>query len=286
MKRLHHILPIVLASLMQALPLCAQQPVAREVTNVKMIGIGPSNILDTYLSPEHYNGFELRFIDQAERHKITTSSTPSSMGLCYSPESSNWTTTLTHQAQISYSKPRSEDANYLYGLYSFILARQRHWHLMGNRLELKAGAQGEIGGGFLYNTRNGNNPAQARAYLNIAPNASARYLFNIRKMRAAVQYEVALPLLGVLFSPNYGQSYYELFSKGNYDHNIVFTTPFNAPTLRQMLSFDFTVKDHIFRIGYLGDFQQAKVNSLKYHAYSHLIILGYVHRFQIQKIRQ
>ena len=126
---------------------------------------------------------------------------------------------------------------------------------------------------------------QARAYLNIAPNASARYLFNIRKMRAAVQYEVALPLLGVLFSPNYGQSYYELFSKGNYDHNIVFTTPFNAPTLRQMLSFDFTVKDHIFRIGYLGDFQQAKVNSLKYHAYSHLIILGYVHRFQIQKIR-
>ena len=111
MKRLHHILPIVLASLMQALPLCAQQFATREVTNVKLIGLGPANILDTYLSPEHYNGFELRFIDQAERHKIAPSSTPSSTGLFYSPESSRWTTTLTHQAQLSYSKPRSEDAN-------------------------------------------------------------------------------------------------------------------------------------------------------------------------------
>ena len=94
---------------MQALPLCAQQPVAREVTNVKMIGIGPSNILDTYLSPEHYNGFELRFIDQAERHKITTSSTPSTMGLCYSPESSNWTTTLTQRP--SPIRPKSPTAS-------------------------------------------------------------------------------------------------------------------------------------------------------------------------------
>ena len=38
MKRLHHILPIVLASLMQALPLCAQQFATREVTNANMIG--------------------------------------------------------------------------------------------------------------------------------------------------------------------------------------------------------------------------------------------------------
>lgn len=79
MKRLHHILPIVLASLMQALPLCAQQPSTKEVTNVKMFGIGSANILDTYLSPEHYNGLEFRFIDQTERHKVTTPTLSSSM---------------------------------------------------------------------------------------------------------------------------------------------------------------------------------------------------------------
>ena len=281
MRTLLHTLPIVLAFLMQALPFWAQ----KEVTNVKMLGIGPTNILDTYLSPEHYTGTELRFIDQTERHAVPSVQEPSDAGLSHSPENTRWTATLTHQALFSSSTPRSEDANYLYGLYNFTYARHFHWHLMANRLQLKAGAQGEIGVGFLYNTRNGNNPAQARAYLNIAPSASARYLFNIRKMRAAVQYEAALPLAGVLFSPNYGQSYYELFSKGNYDHNLVFTTPFNAPTLRQMLSLDLTVKSSVIRIGYLGDFQQAKVNNLKYHAYSHLIVLGYIHRFRIQKVR-
>lgn len=44
-----------------------------------MFGIGSANILDTYLSPEHYNGFEFRFIDQTERHKVTTPTLSSSM---------------------------------------------------------------------------------------------------------------------------------------------------------------------------------------------------------------
>jgi hypothetical protein len=119
----------------------------------------------------------------------------------------------------------------------------------------------------------------------LAPSGSARYHFTIKRKPAALQYELSVPLLGVLFSPNYGQSYYELFSKGNYDHNIVVTTPFSAPTLRQMLSFDFTIKNDMFRVGYLGDYEQAKVNNLKYHTYSHLLILGYVHRFQIFKLK-
>ena len=244
----------------------------KDVTNVKMLGIGATNILDTYLSPEHYTGTEIRFIDHTTRHQ--TGEVPTA-----------WTTTLVHKAQLSYSSPRSEDANEMMGLYTFSYGRHYNWQFLGGTLRVKAGAQAEAGLGFLYNTRNANNPAQARAYLNIAPGAAVCYRFSIGCMPCAAGYEVAVPLAGVLFSPNYGQSYYEIFSKGDYDHNAVVTTPFSAPSFRQMLSLDLTLRKTTLRIGYLGDCQQAKVNHLKYHTYSHLLILGLVRRFQITRLR-
>ena len=41
----------------------------RVITNVQMIGLGYTNILDTYLSPEEYTGEEIRYISHTTREK-------------------------------------------------------------------------------------------------------------------------------------------------------------------------------------------------------------------------
>ena len=85
----------------------------------------------------------------------------------------------------------------------------------------------------------------------------------------------------MMFSPNYGQSYYEIFSRGDYDHNIVCTYLGNAPALKQLLTLDFTLWKTTFRVGYLGDYQQANVNNLKYHSYSNSLVIGLVKKFTL-----
>lgn len=234
-----------------------------------MIGIGATELFDTYLSQEKYNGTELRYISHTTRET----------------EGSHWAQKIVHQGNISFADNRAGEGGEMAGAYVFSYGMNYGWQLLGNRLQLKAGAQVDANVGFIYNTRNGNNPAQARAFINLTPSASAAYHFQIKNRPFTARYEIEVPLCGVMFSPNYGQSYHEIFSKGNYDHNIVPTTFLCSPSLRQMLSLDFTIRKTTLRVGYLGDIQQSHVNNLKSHIYTHAFVIGVVKHFKLIKIR-
>lgn len=239
------------------------------ITNTQMLGIGAVNTLDTYLSPEEYTGTELRYISHSVRENGTKLSRE-----------------LVHQAQILSVRNRRENNNELGGFYNFQYNWQYalgQWNVGEGELRLKVGGGVDTRLGFLYNMRNSNNPAQAYGQVNIAPNAVAAYRFRLRNLPFQLRYEVQVPLLGLAFSPNYGQSYYEIFTRDNYDHNLVVTSPVSAPSLRQLLTLDFTVRHTTFRVGYLGDYQQAKINQLRQHVWSNLLVLGIVRKFSINK---
>lgn len=238
------------------------------ITNAQMISVGGVQILDTYLSPEEYSGTELRYLSHTVRQR----------------EGRSWSRLLLHQGSFSVSSNRADNGNYVAGAYQFSYGAHKNWRLLQGRMNVRAGGQADVCAGFLYNTRNGNNPAQARMSLAVSPSAAVSYRFSLLGVPLKAAYEVSVPLLGVMFSPNYGQSYYEIFTKGNYDHNVVPTTVVSTPSLRNMLTLDFTLRRTTFRIGWLGDFRQARVNNLKYHEYTNMLVIGIVRSFKTTKI--
>ncbi len=238
------------------------------VTSAKLVGIGATQMLDTYLSPEKYSGEDLRFISHVVRQR----------------KGSDWSRQIVWQGNVAMADNRASEGSEMAGMLTFNYGAHRNWQLLNGRLRLKAGALIDANIGFLYNTRNGNNPAQARFSVNLSPSVGASYDFRLWGKPLAVNYEASAPLIGVMFSPNYGQSYYEIFSEGNYDHNVVPTTIGSTPSLRHMLTLDFRLLHTTWRVGYLGDYWQANVNSLKYHTYTHALVVGVVKRFSIVKM--
>ena len=224
-----------------------------------LFGAGPSRILDTYLTPEHFSGTGFTYLYIGERQK----------------SESRWSTLMEHEADFSISNDRSESISMLEGSYNFYWGMHYNWRMLDDKLRLQAGGVVNANLGVLYGMLASNNPVQARASLNIMPSGIATYDLHIGRARFSLRYEVALPLAGIMFSPNFGQSYYEIFGRGNYDHNIVPTTFASAPTMRQLFSIDWhTGKKWDLRVGYLGNYQQAQVNNLKQHVYTHRVPIG------------
>ena len=233
---------------------------AKAQTTTHMIGVGKSKILETYLTPEHFSGTGLTYLYIKDTAPTDTLR--------------RWTTTIEHEVDLSKTKDRSGNTSDLEATYNLYWARYYNLQPIDN-LRLQFGAAANLRLGGIYNMTSSNNPGQAHASLSIMPSATAAYNFSIGSQHFSARYELNLPLVGVMFSPNYGQSYYEIFCQGNYDHNIVPTTFISAPTFRQMATIDWRFSQRIsLRVGYLGNYQQSKVNNLKSHIYAHRIMIG------------
>lgn len=237
-------------------------------THATMFGIGYRNMLDTYLSPQTYTGVETRMLREHSRLTRLLDGRVRVQNIL--------------QGHMAYCKSPTEDGKDLAGQADWSVSWQYGWRILPS-LTIWAGPGAAVHGGFVYNTRNGNNPAQARLSADIGCVGTALWNFRIGRKPVSLRYRAELPLLGLMFSPNYGQSYYEIFSLGHYDHNVCLTNPFEAFDLDQMISMDIPLGSHTLRAGYLCSIRQSHVNHLKAHDWSHLLMVGYVKHFYLIK---
>lgn len=242
----------------------------RYTTRSTMFGIGGTNRLETYLSPLEYTGPEMRFMRESIRMTRMWGGRVS--------------TQQFYEGNFSYSKNPTKDSEYLSGDIDWHIGWHYNWTPLP-ALRLMAGLQTGLSCGFVYNTSNGNNPAQGKLSTNIAASGMAIYRFNWLRRRFSARYQFDMPLAGLMFSPNYGQSYYEIFSLGHYDRNVCFTWPGNAPCFSQLLTVDVPIGSGTLRLGYRCDIRQSHVNNLKSHTWSNLFMIGFVKHFRLVKQR-
>lgn len=240
----------------------------RYVMRSVLYGAGVSNVLDTYLSPLEYKGPEVRILRENMRMTRLMNGNVSAQNLL--------------QAHVSYTHNPSKTGYMYAGLLNWSYALHYQFRL-SEQLKLLAGPTIDLNGGFVYNTRNSNNPAQAKVYGSLGLSGMAIYKFHIGHYPLVARYQANLPLLGTMFSPEFGQSYYEMFSLGYKGKNVLFTSLHNSPSLRQMITLDFPIRKVTMRVAYVCDLQQAKVNHLKYHTYSHDFMIGFVKNFYLLK---
>ncbi|MBQ9285773.1 MAG: DUF3316 domain-containing protein [Bacteroidaceae bacterium] len=265
-----------LASTLLLSLLCGVAAAQAPTAHANLFGMGRVRQLDTYLSPFEYRGPQLFYVNESER--------PTAL----MHQRVQFQSTL--QLDFSSAKPASEKATYLGGNITYSAAW--HYRFLGlpmdslpsdchSRFSLLAGPQLEAATGGLYNTRNGNNPAQAYLAAHLAASVQAGYTFRLRRTAVRLRDQLDVPLIGAMFSPAYGQSYYEIFSLEQSDHNVCATHPFNAPSLRNQLSVDIALRYATMRLSYLTDIRQSHVNSLRRHAYSQAFMIGWVRNVRI-----
>ena len=163
----------------------------RIVVKSSQIGVTLLNNLDTYLSNYNHKGVGLTYSHEAFRNAST--------GNYHWKYQKQLNITAGYALQGS-SMQYTALINYNWSGY--------HPFKVTKGLTLLAGAQIQLEGGALYNPAGGNNPAAAKLRTALAASGMAIYHFPVRGNNWIARYQLDIPLMGAMFAPEFGQSYY------------------------------------------------------------------------------
>lgn len=229
----------------------------KPVNNATLVGIGRAFLTDTYLSPLPYSGLTVSLMND---RLSGTNHFRQKMLL-----------QQQFQIQVASTKNPSASASEYYGNVSYVL-NGFYPVAQTNNLRLFAGGGGEAQLGGIYNVRNSNNPGSLKVSTNL--NITAMAIYNIRKF--TFRWQLSSPFLGMYFSPEYGHSYYEIFSLGNHSGTVHLGSFHNQLALKNYVTVDYPVKNITLRGGYLGNYYRTHVNELTTKIASHQFLLGFV----------
>ena len=240
------------------------EPLPRSTNSATLVGMGGYNLMDTYLSPgapeRNYTGAGFSVLH--ERMQMTRLA------------DQHISRQQLFRGELARMENGAATATDLAGFATYSLGYHYHFTTPLPDLQLLAGAMAQGWLGFIYNTRNGNNPASTKADADLRLSAMAFYTLRIKGYPIRLRYQGAIPFAGVCFSPHYNQSYYEIFDLGNHAGVVQFNSFHNKWAYQQLLTADFPVGALTLRVGFLGNYYRTDLNAIQSHVVSRSFVIG------------
>ncbi len=232
--------------------------VIRPVTSAYTLEIGGANLADTYLTPLEYNGWNAAI--GYERWQA--------MG--FSPRS--WVQRLAGRIELDRTDNPARNATMWYA------GLELSWGMMWRKLlpenfTVGLGPATSVTAGCVYNDRNGNNPASAKASWTVDLSAYATWRFKMGRVPVTLRYQASLPVVGAFFSPDYGELYYEIYL-GNHNglaHCAWWGSYFR---MENLLTADLRFGATALRIGYRNNILSTKVNDITSRNVTNAFVIG------------
>ena len=240
------------------------EPLPRSTNSATLVGMGGYNLMDTYLSPgapeRNYTGAGFSVLHERMQMTRLADQRISRQQL--------------FRGELARTENGAATATDLAGFATYSLGYHYHFTTPLPDLQLLAGAMAQGWLGFIYNTRNGNNPASTKADADLRLSAMAFYTLRIKGYPIRLRYQGAIPFAGVCFSPHYNQSYYEIFDLGNHAGVVQFNSFHNKWAYQQLLTADFPVGALTLRVGFLGNYYRTDLNAIQSHVVSRSFVIG------------
>lgn len=227
-----------------------------------LVGFGTSHVKDSYLSPFTYSGWGARILN--ERMKII--------------KNGNFSRQQIINVDISSTENPAENVSDFGAFADYSLGY--HYRVLANpNLKLLTGLSAHVMGGFIYNTRNGNNPLSAKIDMDLGVSVIGLWNFRLKRTPLTFRYQGELPFGGVYFAPEYGISYYEMFNVGNLSDVIRFNSFHNKFAMKNYVTLDIPAGSFTFRLGYLNSLYYTDVRGIRTHIISNTFMIGWVKEF-------
>ncbi|MCQ2216942.1 MAG: DUF3316 domain-containing protein [Paludibacteraceae bacterium] len=232
------------------------------------LSLGAWRSYDSYLSPLLYKGAGFKLMD--ERLKMMTKN--------FDKVSRYSETNLSIASLLN----PAETSNMMY--FDFQGVTGAHYHLRPvKNMNLLLGSLLDVELGARYNTVNQNNPVSMIFDANLWVSAMCYYHIRLKSRTFTLRDHFSMPFVGVMFSPNYMQTYYEIFSLGNYDGVFPVTSFGSRWQWRNKLSIDMPIKPCTFRVGLLAERSVTEVNKLETRTMNVSAMFGLVYNFNTFK---